>query len=582
MSELIALAEVAVEGAADPRAVGMRDGRTVERVEFLARVGAWQAAFAARPGTRWALLQDDAIEFAAALYGAWHAGKQIILPADAQPATLERLAALCDGMAGELPGGLQPDTARPALAAPRPSLDAQATSLVLFTSGSGGEPSAIRKSLGQLQAEISAQHALHGQPWAALPDLSVWTTVSHQHIYGLLFVVLWPLAAGCRIAMPRLAYAEQMAERIGPQPALLVSSPAHLKRLPQTLDWSRTRGTLRALLSSGGPLPPEAALSAEAVLGVSPIEIYGSSETGGVAWRQRAHHGDRWIALPGVEWRIEDDAAEPLLSVRSPFLPDDQWWRTADRVRPAEDGTFTLQGRADRIVKIEERRVSLSAIERVLAASPLVAEVRTLALAQGRGLRVAAVVVPSGEGVALAQGDDSRPLITALRQLLHGQVDRIAWPRHWRFPKALPANSQGKVTEAALVALFTQPLPWRWTERGEARAVGERMLEPRLTAFEGHFPDAAILPGVVQIAWVVETAREVLGLHAPVRRVEALKFQQVVRPGTRLRLTLQWDAVRRKLQFRYESGAGTHGSGRLCYPAEPAEPAEHADGTTHV
>jgi acyl-coenzyme A synthetase/AMP-(fatty) acid ligase len=43
-------------------------------------------------------------------------------------------------------------------------------------------------------------------------------------------------------------------------------------------------------------------------------------------------------------------------------------------VLPTGDGGFVLAGRADRIVKIEEKRVSLSAIEQRLLASPLVRE----------------------------------------------------------------------------------------------------------------------------------------------------------------------------------------------------------------
>ncbi len=440
--------------------------------------------------------------------------------------------------------------------------------MVLFTSGSGGESLAIAKSLAQLQAEIDAQQALHGRNWSAAgPGLACWATVSHQHIYGLLFVVLWPLASGSRIATPRLAYAEQLAERVGPEPALLVSSPAHLKRLPDGLDWSTARKALRAVLSSGGPLPPESALQAAQCFGDSPIEIYGSSETGGVAWRKRALHGERWNVLAAVEWRIEADQGG-LLALRSPFLPDDQWFITADRVRAEPDGGFTLLGRADRIVKIEERRVSLTAIERLLAASPLVAEVRALTLAHGHGLRVAAVLVPSASGAALLRDGERQTLIASLRQTLHQQVDRIAWPRHWRFVDSLPINSQGKVTEAALAALFTLPPPWRWLAHSENSARAERFAEAGLAGFEGHFPGAAILPGVIQVAWAVDAGREAFALAAPVRRIETLKFQQVVRPGTRLTLTLQWEPATRKLQFRYESHAGVHGSGRLCYAPE--------------
>ena len=561
---LLSLAALAADRAPTARAVGWRDGQADDRAEFLHHVDAWQAAFAAAPGPRWALLIDDAIEFAAALYGAWHAGKQVFLPADAQPGTLDRLRPLVDGLAGELPGGLQAQTQAPSPA--RRNLDAQATRLILFTSGSSGEPVAIPKSLWQLQAEIDAQQALHGQRWAATAGLRVWATVSHQHIYGLLFVVLWPLATGSRIVTPRLTYAEQIAERVGPEPALLVSSPAHLKRLPDGLDWATAAQALRAVLSSGGPLPPEAALHAAECLGASPIEIYGSSETGGIAWRQRQDHGERWNALPGVHWRIVNE----LLAVRSPFLPDAEWFITADRVRIETDGGFTLLGRADRIVKIEERRVSLTAIERLLAASPLVAEVRALSVTQGRGQRVAAVVAPSAAGAALMRGGDRRALIKALRDALHGQIDPIAWPRQWRVVEALPGNSQGKVTEASLVALFAQPAPWHWLERSATQARAERSIEAGLEAFDGHFPDAAVLPGVVQLAWAVQAGREAFGLSAPVGRIEALKFQQLVRPGTRLTLTLEWDATARKLRFHYASRAGTHGSGRLCYAPEAA------------
>jgi len=568
MHEFLPLAAVGSADIAATRPVGRRAGQDIDGAQFRVRIDAWQAAFAAAPGRRWALLIDDAIEFAAALYGAWHAGKQVFLPADAQPGTLDRLTALVDGRAGEWPGALQALAEAPAQ--PRQALDLQTTSLVLFTSGSGGEPVAIAKSLAQLQAEIDAQQALHGRHWSAAPGLCVWATVAHQHIYGLLFAVLWPLASGSRMATPRLAYAEQMALQLGPEPALLVSSPAHLKRLPDGLDWSRARTALRAVLSSGGPLPPEAALRAAQCFGEAPIEIYGSSETGGVAWRQRRRHGEHWNALPMVEWRIEAEQGG-LLAVRSPFLPDAQWFTTADRVQAESDGSFTLLGRADRIVKIEERRVSLTAIEQRLAASPLVAEVRALALTHGRGQRVAAALVPSAAGAALLQ-DGGRPaLIAPLRQALHAHIERIAWPRHWRFVDSLPANSQGKVTEAAVAALFAQPPAWHWLARSAGAARAERVAEAGLAAFEGHFPGAAILPGVVQLAWVVEAGREAFALAAPVRRIEALKFQQVVRPGARLTLTLQWEAASRRLHFRYESKAGVHGSGRLVYAAEAAE-----------
>ena len=93
MSEWLALAEVAVEragGALDARPVAWHGDTLATRQDFLLRVAAWQAAFAAAPGTRYALYFDDGYEFSTALYGAWHAGKEVYLPGDAQAANQNR------------------------------------------------------------------------------------------------------------------------------------------------------------------------------------------------------------------------------------------------------------------------------------------------------------------------------------------------------------------------------------------------------------------------------------------------------------------------------------------------------------
>ena len=560
MSDWLALTEVASRPGLPERLVAWRDGGDLTRRDFLRQVGRWQLAFEAQAGTRWAIYIDDPFDFAAALYGAWHSGKIPYLPADAQAATLERLAGLVDGLAGDLPGAIGPSdiSAEP----PTKALDSNDTRLVMFTSGSGGVPVALEKRLAQLDAEIHTQHETFGRQWARHLDLSIFATVSHQHIYGLLFVVLWPLAAGRRFVTQRLAFPEEMAARLGPTPTLLVSSPAHLTRLPETLDWTLARRGVQAILSSGGPLPPDAAMTTERCLGRAPIEIFGSSETGGIAWRQRSVHGDRWQPLPQVEWRIDDG----LLAVRSPYLPDAEWWLTADRVRADADGSFVLLGRADRIAKVEGKRVSLTAIERRLAESPLLVDARVLTMVVGSGLRVAAVVVPSVVGRALLTEQGRRAFNETLRAWLADTVERIALPRRWRHVAALPVNAQGKTTEAALASLFDADVPIRhWLERGANAARVELGVEAGDAAFEGHFPGMAILPGVIQLDWAILCARDAFALTAPVSGLEALKFRQPVLPGTRLAVEMQWNAAAQTMTFRITSATGVHASGRVRF-----------------
>ncbi|HTU03810.1 MAG TPA: hypothetical protein VMG58_18390, partial [Candidatus Sulfotelmatobacter sp.] len=121
------------------------------------------------------------------------------------------------------------------------------------------------------------------------------------------------------------------------------------------------------------------------------------------------------------------------------------------------DGTFVLRGRADRVVKIGEKRISLTAIEARLAASPLVREARAVLLPEGR---VGAVLVLTPAGAAQLSAGGPRPLGQALAAWLLPEVVRIAIPRRWRFVAALPANAMGKVSEEALQALFAAgPIP---------------------------------------------------------------------------------------------------------------------------
>ena len=388
------------------------------------------------------------------------------------------------------------------------------------------------------------------------------STVSHQHIYGLLFLTLWPLAAGRCVSTAKLEYPEQMAARLAQGSCVLVSSPAHLRRLPASLDWTGVREHLRAVFSSGGPLPPESSQAAHELWGQSPIEVYGSSETGGVAWRQRAFDGDAWTPLPGVHWRLE----EGTLHVRSPHLESGDWWETSDLAHALSDGRFTLQGRVDRIVKIEEKRVSLAAMEKALRDTDLVAEARTLVLRNEDAARLAVVAVPTPEGWTLLREAGKRAFNDRLRAELLRGFERVVLPRRFRYVRELPVNSQGKSTEALLGALFQSEMPSvRWREQGPGKAVAEAEIVPELRVLEGHFPGAPVLPGVAQLHWAILLGQQAFVLPGRFLRAEQLKFQMPIQPPLQVEIALEWQEERSALGFRFVSPLGTHSSGRIIF-----------------
>lgn len=551
---------------------GRRAGRPVAHGAWLARVRAWAALGRRMAGTQVALYVEDSLEFGAALVGAWLSGKTVWMPADTLPATCATLALEVADFWGDFPGSCAPalpgegdacndgdDTL--AWTAPAPHFPA----MVVYTSGSTGAPTPIHKELSQLTGEVEALDAQFG---AALGDAEVLATVSHQHIYGLLFRVLWPLMAGRAIHAERHEYPETLARALAERPCVLLGSPAHLKRLPDHLDWQGARDQLRAVFSSGGMLEADASLHARSLLGQAPIEVYGSSETGGIGWRQRGLQADEgWSPLPFVHWRA---GADGLLEVDSVQAGPGGWQTLSDRVEALDGERFLLRGRADRIVKIEEKRVSLDAVEAALLASGLVREARVLPLVEAQRQSLAAFVVLNDAGAALLEEDGKNAMNTRLRTLLAAGVETVALPRRWRYLERLPVNAQGKTTQALLLALLAPAADnrprrprLRVLEQDPARVLLELTVPADLLYFDGHFSVAPVLPGVVQVDWAIAYGRDYLALTGAFAGINALKFQQMIRPEQPVRLELVHDTNKNSLNFRYFSDAGAHASGRI-------------------
>lgn len=434
----------------------------------------------------------------------------------------------------------------------------------LRTSGSSGAPSVVRKTCTQLLAEAQAliqAWSLHDLPATLL------ASVSHQHMYGLTFRVMVPLLAGLTPDRNQARYPETLVEQTLTHPRCIwITSPALLQRLPDTLPWQPLGPRLARVVSAGGVLADQT--RAALLQRQWPLhEIYGSTETGVIATR---HIEPCWTPFEDV---ILETDADSRLAVRSPWT--DGLVQTADVIQRSDDRRFFLQGRADRILKLEDKRISLARIEQAALSHPYVDDIHC-APSPLSG-RLCAMVELSADGIAAFRQHGRRHVVKALSTLLRSSVDPLAIPRHWRFPLALPRNAQSKITRQQVSDCFTTLVrspDWSLCETeghpdAKPASASEVLLTSRipidLTYFSGHFPSFPVVPGVVQLGWALEQAQARNLCSGATLQIENLKFQRFLRPADHCTMTLKWDNDKHKLYFSVRTGATMTASGRVAF-----------------
>ncbi|HNY22244.1 MAG TPA: AMP-binding protein, partial [Treponemataceae bacterium] len=431
-----------------------------------------------------------------------------------------------------------------------PTITADGARITLYTSGSTGAPKPFPKRLTELEAETGELYRLWG---SLIEGRRVYSTVNQQHIYGLLFTVLLPISMGVPFCEDIVRYPESL-ESLGDRNPALVCSPAFFKRLAETEIPPNLFPGGCVVFSSGGVLTEGVARETEKRIGVKPIEIYGSTETGGIAYRTAVIESS-WKPFSRHEVSINE---EGRVVVKSPYILDPAGFVSGDLGHFIEDGRFILDGRADSIVKIEEKRISLTEVENRILESPYAREACAIALT-GKRQYLGAVVALSDEGKAFFAGKEKREINDFFRGHLAHYLENTVIPKKWRFVEALPRDSQDKLKRADITALFgktpdVRTLSLSKTEKGLSI---ELSIASTSVYFDGHFPSFKLLPAVVQFDLVMEYAAEHLGLSPKITSIKRVKFRKPIQPETKLALTIDYDRDADRLTFNYadaESG----------------------------
>jgi acyl-coenzyme A synthetase/AMP-(fatty) acid ligase len=443
-----------VSGPVDPNAPYLIDGITFGQVHTLAERIRTAVADHGHPHLPLCVCTFNRAYVAAAIIAALSGGPALLLPFAHTLETLEdarckmpfRLA-LVDKLC-PLPAGIEPlvvqeltgiATSRQAAECREPD----SPCLYLFTGGTTGTPQLWSKTPKNLLAEVSYLAAA----FQITARDKILATVPANHIYGLLYSLLLPLICGAAVGPDTPSYPQEIGNALADTKAtLFISIPVHYRALRES---PVRRHLLRMAFSSAGALAEEDDSAFSNATGIPVTEIYGSTETGGIAYRKRAEGQTSLTTFSCVEVRMEKEK----LWVRSDFLSaeltknEDGFFQTSDRAAPEGSTGFRLLGRSDGIVKVGGKRVDLMQIQELLKCESGVrdAYVFSLPVDSGRENEILAII----EGKI----EEERLRTFALKRL-----ETHAHPRRIRIVEKIPVSPSGKYDRSAIENLFQKAL----------------------------------------------------------------------------------------------------------------------------
>lgn len=326
-----------------------------------------------------------------------------------------------------------------------PVLNSEETRILMFTSGSTGKP----KAVPQRMKEFEEDNAFIISKWAKeFTSRKLVTTVSQHHIYGFLFGISLPFTLGVPFRRTRITFPEEF-ETLNDEKYIVIATPAFLKRTVEIEEKLPLKDTW--IFTSGGACSPELAVKTQKVFGFCPLEVYGSTETSGIAYRQQNKDGLKFTPFDNAKLWLGEDGC---LRIVSPYIKDPAGFATADLAEFFEDGRFILKGRSDSIVKIEEKRISLTEVENRILQTGLVSDVKVIALSNDVRQFLAAAVVFNTEGKKKFAGTEKYLINRYFHDFLLQYFENVVLPKKWRFVDALPVDVQGKKHKDEIARMF--------------------------------------------------------------------------------------------------------------------------------
>lgn len=398
----------------------------------------------------------------------------------------------------------------------------------LYTSGSTGTPKNIGKTLYNL--EVEAQATI--DEFALSDKTVIASTTSSAHSYGVAFNFILPFYGNYKINQKKIEFPEQFDIDGG---YILISTPSFMEKLAK-YDFVFENAPEKIFLA-GAKLKDETYSYFAKFSDV--IDIYGSTETGNIACKRG---GEKFTLINGV---CVEPAVDGRIVVTSDFFPAGEIILN-DIIEKVSDREFVLKKRTDRLVKIQEKRISLDELENNLCKHEAVGDCHCFMYDEKLCCAVVCHDVSK-------EPQDFKKFLGRYSEIL---------PKKWRILDEIPKTASGKIDSAKLRKIFGSNLsmPFVFSRRADSSGAEIELLFRRNSNFlRGHFDITPVLPGVVQLYYARFFAEDVFGIELPYDEVKKVKFSNIMKPE--IKITLKLINKEKSVEFTYLADDSIFSSG---------------------
>ncbi|MCC5816086.1 MAG: acyl--CoA ligase [Leptospira sp.] len=258
------------------------------------------------------------------------------------------------------------------------------------TSGSEGKPKLFLKSKKEIYAEIDFLKTFLNEMYfhpnnRSMTESTFLVSIPLCHIYGFLWGYMLPLEMGqeakdCKtlssIRNELISHTEHIKSFGNTTPnigMIWITVPSQLEALYDLLDPYKVNLENTLIVVSGSRMKKKSAMEFQNKFATSILEIYGSTETGGMGYRFPAE-SESIELFDLIDAKIQGQR----LSVRSPFFHPDlnntrefsEGFFVTDDLGELIGKKFTYHGRAGRVIKKKGKRIHLDMIENLLLEFP--------------------------------------------------------------------------------------------------------------------------------------------------------------------------------------------------------------------